>query len=233
MVLVVEVIVWGIDDWLVDDWYALIEQVLDVSAPSVVEVLGTADEGHVLTEDCFDDLSSGTAVTETDQSAASLIVLECCYVLVYLVYVAFEVLVWSVSGTAWFLSAPSDESQGSSWSESESFQHSEGFKDSNESSSVIVGSSLWSSVPGINVPSSKNDFIRSLCSYNFKDQIGRVRIRNKLSLNDQSNSDILSSILHSPHHFRVLNCNGSTRNLWIQRIVFHISCMHWVNALWS
>jgi hypothetical protein len=77
----------------VDDWYALIEQVLDVSAPSVVEVLGTADEGHVLIEDCFDDLSSGTAVTETDQSAASLIVLKCCYVLIDLVYMTFEVLV--------------------------------------------------------------------------------------------------------------------------------------------
>lgn len=76
-----------------DDWNAFIEQVLDVSAPSVVEVLGTADEGHVLTEDCLDDLSSGTAVAETDQSTASLIVLECCYVLVYLIYVTFEVLV--------------------------------------------------------------------------------------------------------------------------------------------
>ena len=76
-----------------DDWNAFIEQVLDVSAPSVVEVLRTAYERHVFAKDCLDDLSSGTAVAETDQSAASLIVLECCYVLVYLIYVAFEVLV--------------------------------------------------------------------------------------------------------------------------------------------
>lgn len=156
--------------------------------------------------------------------------------LIYFVDMSLKILSCSISFTSRFLSAPGYESHGSSWFESESLQHSESFENSDESSSIIIGSSLWSSIPSINMATSKDDLIRLLRSLDFKNKIVRITIGNKLSLNNKMNNNILSSILHSSKHLWIFNSNSSTWDFRVFMIIFHIPSMNRIDTIrcnWS
>lgn len=135
--------------------------------------------------------------------------------------------------TTRLLPTPGYKSHSSLGSESKFLEHSEGLKDCNESSSIIVSPSLWSRIPRVNMPSSKNNLIRLFCTLDLKDQIIGICIAYKLSLYDQMYSNILSSILHPSEHFRVLDRNCRTRYFWVWRIILHIPCVYWIDTLWS
>lgn len=110
------------------------------------------------------------------------------------------------------LPTPGDKSQSSFRSQSALKYQSHGFKTTDKSSSIIIGSSLWSSIPRINVSSHEQYLVRSFRSLDFENQVIWVNVRYLLVLKDQMESDLLSSILHSLQHFGILYCDGSYRD---------------------
>ncbi len=150
---------------------------------------------------------------------------------VKLVHVSLKILSWSIAWTTRLLSAPCDESESSSWLESKSFQHFESLKNCNKSTSVIIGTSLWSSIPCINMSTCQNNLLRFFSANDLENQIRWIRIWNKLRFNDKLNYNLLASVLHSFEHFWVFDSNCCTRNFLIQRIILHVSSVHWINTL--
>jgi len=146
---------------------------------------------------------------------------------------SWKILSGTINLASWFLSTPSNEPHCPSWFESESFQHSESFKDSYKSSSIIIGTSLWSSVPCIDMTSSQNYLIRLFRSFNLKNKIIWITVWNKLSLNNKMDNNVLSSVLHSSEHLWILNCNCSTRNFRILWIILHVTSVNRINAVWG
>ena len=144
-----------------------------------------------------------------------------------------EVLKGSCLVSSPFLSTPSNKSECSFRSESIFEKESESFKYSDKSSSIIIGSSLWSSVPSIDMPTSENDLIGFLRSFDFENKIVGISSFNRFILKNQMNNNFLSSVLHSLEHFGIFNCNSCNRNLSNIWKIMHVTSMNWVNTFRS
>lgn len=121
-------------------------------------------------------------VAESKEFCTAQIVLESHDVLVQLVFVGLEVSLIAISWISPFLAAPGNEPDGSLGFQAVSQEQSHGFEASDETSAIVVGSSLGSSVPRIDVSAHQQNFIRLLCPLNLEYQIVGVSIGNKLVL---------------------------------------------------
>ena len=176
--------IWSVFNYVVKDGNSFLSQWFNISTVAVVWVLWGTQNWHVLCQNILNDILSRSSVSKTNQFCAAQIAFECSDVLIDFTQMSFKILCSPVSVTTWLLPAPCNKSQGSSWSQSCFFEHSESFKDSDESSTVIVSASLWSCVPWVNVASCKNYLVRLFRTLDFKDYVVWVRVWNKLSLND-------------------------------------------------
>lgn len=84
---------------------------------------------------------------------------------------SLKILVGTIFCSSPFLSTPSDESDSPFWSETVLKEEPKSFEYSNESSPVIVGTSLWSSVPSVDMTPSNNDFVGFFCTFNLENKI--------------------------------------------------------------
>ena len=141
-----------------------------------------------------------------------------------------NILGCSVYITSWFLPTPSNKSESSSGSESIFLEQSECLEDSDKSSSIIIGTSLWSSVPGVDVSSCNHNLFWLFRTFDFEYQVIRVAFRHKRIFQTELCNYLLTSILHSLEHFSILNSDSSCGNFGLVFIVLMIACVHWVDA---
>lgn len=143
-----------------------------------------------------------------------------------------QILSSSIDIASRFLPTPSDESKSSFWPEIVLEQQSKCLKDSDKSSSVIIGTSLRSSVPSINMSASQHNLVRVCASLDLEDQVVRITVTDKFVLHDEMKHNFLSSRLHSLHHVGIFGGYGSTWYFRLLRIVLHIACMDGLYADW-
>lgn len=117
-----------------------------------------------------------------------------------------------------FFSTPSDKSDGSFWSQTKLSQYVECLKAYHDTSSVIIGTSLASSIPWIKMPTQDENFIGVLATSYFSYQVitsGLIPLRFQFQMNNY----LLSSILHSLEHFGILNWYGSSWDLRVFGVI--------------
>ena len=166
------------------------------------------------------------------EKRTSLITLKSSYMLAHFAFMSCQILMGSINRTSLLFSAPCNEPQSSFRSIAILSEESESLENRDKSSSIIIGPSLWSSVPWIDMPSCQYDLIWEITSLNFKDKIIGVAVVNKFVFKRKLNNYFLTSFLHSLEHFGIFNCDCCCRDFWLSWVIFLHPCMNWVYAFW-
>ena len=118
-------------------------------------------------------------------------------------------------GVVELFTTPGYESQGSFGSVVQLFEQPESLEAGQKSSSVIIGSGLRSSVPGIDVSAHQQYLIRFFRAQNLENKVIGLSIINRLILKNEFKSNFLTPVLHPLQHLSVFNSNSGNGNFLV------------------
>jgi len=195
-------------DDIVHDWNSFFVKRSGVYSVTIVTCLRCINDSQVFLSDHVDHSLSlwFSCDSKSKQFSASQIVFKCHNVLVQLVQMSLQVSLIAGKRPSELLSTPCDKSDGPFGSQPVFEQKSHSLETSDNTSSVVIGASLRSGVPRVNMTSDKQNFIRLRSSFDLEHQVVRVGIGNLLALKCKLEINSLTSVLHSLKHLGILDC---------------------------